>query len=57
MFTTKEEGKAGVPTQETKGTVSLETELGLKPNSLAIRFLDFFGFSSFSLAAPSTRLI
>ena len=48
-------GKAGVPTQ--KGTVSLGTELGLKPNSLAISFLDFFGFALFSLAAPSTRLI
>ena len=55
MFTTKEGGKAGVPTQ--KGTVSLETELGLKPNSLAILFLDFFGFALFSLAASSTQLI
>ena len=38
-------------------TVSLETVLGLKPNSSQIWFLDFFGFSLLSLVAPSTLLI
>ena len=63
MFTTKEgdkaglstkESKTGVPTEETKGTVLLDTVLGFNPKSSHIWFLDFFGFSLFSLAAPST---
>ena len=51
MFTTKE-GKAGLPTKETEGTVSLE--LGLNPKSSYIWCLGLFQFRLFSLAAPST---
>ena len=45
------------PIECTFPIMHFDTVLGLNPNSSQIWFLDFFRFSLFSLAAPSTRLI
>ena len=45
------------PIECTFPIMRFDTVLGLNLNSSQIWFLDFFGFSFFSLAAPSTQLI